>query len=306
VDDIRYSPAAPEINVRALTSPTSTNVLTGTSFNMGTVAIGSSSASTDFSIQNNGLLTLNLTGAPAVKITGPNMAGKSVFLRQVAIIVLMAQIGSFVPAKSAHISLCDKIFVRSGASDAVSSGLSTFMVEMVETAYILNYATKDSLIIMDEIGRGTSTYDGISIAWAVAEYLVTESKPSPKTLFATHYHELQELENRFPKKIKNYHMAIENEKGSPIFLYTLLPKGASHSFGVAVAKLAGVPDLVIQRAKTILSSLEEGHGIEKKDSIKRDSHTKLQNDLSKIDINALTPLSALNTLAELKRKYEQN
>lgn len=233
-------------------------------------------------------------------ITGPNMAGKSVFIRQVAIIVLMAQIGCFVPASSAHIGIVDKIFVRSGASDVITSGLSTFMVEMVETAYILNNATKNSLIIMDEIGRGTSTYDGISIAWAVAEYLVTNSKTPPKTLFATHYHELQDLERQYPKRIKNYHMSVSEDNGEPIFLHTLNAGGASHSFGVAVAKLAGVPDSVVTRAYEILHSLEN----QKTNEIRKDpkpSHPdKLSSKLNEVDINSLTPLEALNLLAELK------
>lgn len=245
---------------------------------------------------------LNNINQSLLVITGPNMAGKSVFLRQVALIVLMAQMGSFVPAKSAHISLVDKIFVRSGASDAVASGLSTFMVEMVETAYILHHATKDSLIIMDEIGRGTSTYDGISIAWAVAEYLVTKIKPSPKTLFATHYHELQDLEKLFPKRIKNYHMSVADQSGEPVFLYTLLQGGASHSFGVAVAKLAGIPSEVIAKANVMLHQLEnrdiekEGNGEVKKMA------NGLEKELARIDVNKMTPIEALNKLSELQKK----
>src|SRR5215469_11871190 len=159
---------------------------------------------------------LNSNSQQLLLLTGPNMAGKSVFIRQNALIVLMAQMGSFVPADEASIGLVDQIFVRSGASDVITSGLSTFMVEMTETAYILNYATSKSLIIMDEIGRGTSTYDGISIAWAVAEYLVTNEKERPKTLFATHYHELQALEERYPDKICNYHMAVSDDQGEPV------------------------------------------------------------------------------------------
>lgn len=192
-------------------------------------------------------------------VTGPNMAGKSVFIRQTALITLMAHIGSFVPAQSAKISLTDRIFVRSGASDMITSGLSTFMVEMVETAYILNHTSPRSLIILDEIGRGTSTYDGISIAWAVAEYLVTNWKKGPKTLFATHYHELQELENVYPDRIANYHMAVEDHKGTPIFLHRVVPGGASHSYGVAVAKLAGIPEKVIKTAENMLKSYENSH-----------------------------------------------
>jgi DNA mismatch repair protein MutS len=259
-------------------------------------------------------------------ITGPNMAGKSVFIRQVALIVLMAQMGCFVPATSAHISIVDKIFVRSGASDVITSGLSTFMVEMVETAYILNNATKDSLIIMDEIGRGTSTYDGISIAWAVAQYLVTNFTPAPKTLFATHYHELQALEEKYPKQIKNYHMAVTEEKGAPIFLHTMLPGGASHSFGVAVAKLAGVPQTVIENAYEILQTLEF-RNVEKEKTphdlipnlFTNPKDTEIMNqvqqedtvakqilikELANVDLSNTTPLEALNKLAELKDKLK--
>lgn len=246
-------------------------------------------------------------------ITGPNMAGKSVFIRQVALLVLMSQMGCFVPAQSAHISIMDNIFVRSGASDVITSGLSTFMVEMVETAYILNNATKNSLIIMDEIGRGTSTYDGISIAWAVAEYLVTTIKPSPKTLFATHYHELQTLEDKYPKKIKNYHMAVTEEKKEPVFLHTILPGGASHSFGVAVAKLAGVPQSVIDNAYEILQTLESREVIKEQQQAIRipdgENNNTLANkvllqELDKIDIGNMTPIGALNKLAELKDKLK--
>jgi len=245
-------------------------------------------------------------------ITGPNMAGKSVYLRQVALIVLMAQMGCFVPAKSAHISIADRIFVRSGASDVITSGLSTFMVEMVETAFILNNATKNSLIIMDEIGRGTSTYDGISIAWAVAEHLVTYSKPAPKVLFATHYHELQALEDQFPSQIKNFHMGVTEQKDEPIFLHTILPGGASHSFGVAVAKLAGVPETVIQRATEFLEDMELQQR-SKSDST-QDAVYKIHDasivdhlllkELESLDVANMTPLDALNKLAELKEKIK--
>lgn len=250
-------------------------------------------------------------------ITGPNMAGKSVFIRQVALIILMNQIGSFVPAESATLSITDRIFVRSGASDVITSGLSTFMVEMVETAYILHHATKNSLIIMDEIGRGTSTYDGISIAWAVAEHLVKQNENSPKTLFATHYHELQALETDYPKSIKNYHMSVINEKDAPVFLYTLLPGGASHSFGVAVAKLAGIPAPVIKRAQEMMALLEKRSSISsepltpRKDMLENfEPHQVnlmdhlIKQELETIDIAQMTPLEALNTLAELKDKVK--
>jgi len=288
-------------------------------------------------------VTLDTISQSLILLTGPNMAGKSVFIRQVALIVLMAQMGCFVPAKQAHIALVDRIFVRSGASDVITSGLSTFMVEMVETAHILHNATKNSLIIMDEIGRGTSTYDGISIAWAVAEYLVKKSKTSPKTLFATHYHELQALEDEYPKQIKNFHMAVAQEKDEPIFLHTILPGGASHSFGVVVAKLAGVPEEVVQRANGILKQLEarssqvdkpvismsesadlsagrQGDPLRDVEEIsqsflpRNDNHELtgspllvdrlIHKELEHIDISQMTPLEALNKLADLKEKIK--
>ena len=202
-------------------------------------------------------VTLNQSDHQLLVITGPNMAGKSVFIRQVGLIVLMSQIGSFVPAKEAKLTLVDKIFVRSGASDAITSGLSTFMVEMVETANILNNATSNSLIIMDEIGRGTSTYDGISIAWAVAEYLVTNKKSMPKTLFATHYHELQKLAEKFTAKIKNYQVLVQEKAGELVFLHTVAKGAASHSYGISVADLAGVPKEVTHKAFQVLQSLEK-------------------------------------------------
>lgn len=252
-------------------------------------------------------------------ITGPNMAGKSVLIRQVATIILLNQIGCFVPAKSAHLSIVDRIFVRSGASDVITSGLSTFMVEMVETAHILHNATEKSLIIMDEIGRGTSTYDGISIAWAVAEYLVTHFSSAPKTLFATHYHELQALENKYPKQIKNYHMAVADDNGEPIFLHTLLPEGASHSFGVAVAKLAGIPKEVIEKATEMLHVLENRETstnaivptipeankertweIRHEDNHQSFAYHFIQKELEQLNVANMTPLEALNKLAELK------
>ncbi|HSW97404.1 MAG TPA: DNA mismatch repair protein MutS [Candidatus Saccharimonadales bacterium] len=253
---------------------------------------------------------LDKTHQQLILLTGPNMAGKSVFIRQVALIALMNQIGSFVPAEFAELSIVDKIFVRSGASDVITSGLSTFMVEMVETAHILHHATQNSLIIMDEIGRGTSTYDGISIAWAVAEYLVTHFKEPPKTLFATHYHELQELEKEYPKKIKNYHMEVANETGDPIFLHTLVSGGASHSFGVAVAKLAGIPEEVITKANEILKNLEERHVEEPTRTNNYQLQTNnlidhlIHKQLESIDIHQMTPLEALNTLAKLKDKLK--
>lgn len=190
-------------------------------------------------------------------LTGPNMSGKSVYIRQVALITLLAQIGCFVPAERARISPVDKIFVRSGASDMISSGISTFMLEMIEASYILNNATSDSLIVMDEIGRGTSTYDGISIAWSIASYLVTHKDLKPKTLFATHYHELCELEKKFPDSIKNYQVLVqEDSEGEPLFLHKVVEGPAGHSYGIAVAHLAGVPEEVTKKAEKVLKRLE--------------------------------------------------
>lgn len=230
-------------------------------------------------------------------ITGPNMAGKSVYIRQVAMIVLMHQIGSFVPAKTANLRIVDRIFVRSGAADAITEGLSTFMVEMVETAAILNHATQNSLIVMDEIGRGTSTYDGISIAWAIAEYLVTNEWQKAHTLFATHYHELQALEQAHPNSIKNFHMHIVEHEGQPVFLHTLQRGGASHSFGLNVAKMAGVPSEIINSAKKLIDKLESDNI----NSIhKKKQKFNCMNELNKIDLNQVSPIDALLILSKLK------
>lgn len=238
-------------------------------------------------------------------LTGPNMAGKSVYMRQIALITLLAHMGSFVPATSANIPITDSIFVRSGASDVITSGMSTFMVEMVETAHILHKATPQSLIIMDEIGRGTSTYDGIAIAWAVAEYIVQNTQA--KTLFATHYHELQELEQKFPDQIKNYHMSVDLHQGEPVFLHTLQAGPASHSFGISVAKKAGLPAALIERAKKIALQLEGKHNSSattESDTIQPDVPTDIAlevvNRLAKIDLINLTPIQALVILAEMK------
>jgi DNA mismatch repair protein MutS len=251
-------------------------------------------------------VTLNHKDHQLLVITGPNMAGKSVFIRQIALIVLLSQIGSFVPAESAELSIVDRIFVRSGASDVITSGLSTFMVEMVETAQILNTCTADSLIVMDEIGRGTSTYDGISIAWAVAEYLANQNKRGPKTLFATHYHELQKLAEKFPDKIQNYHMAVER-KDQPIFLHTLLPGPASHSYGVDVAKLAGIPDTVTTKAWSILKELEKQNtngesSLPHSDKSTTEKREIIAEEIRSLDIDRLTPIEAMNILASLKKK----
>lgn len=253
-------------------------------------------------------VTLDNVSQQLLLITGPNMAGKSVFIRQVALIVLMNQIGSFVPAEKAHLSVVDRIFVRSGASDVITSGLSTFMVEMVETAHILHHATDKSLIIMDEIGRGTSTYDGISIAWAVAEHVVKHT--TAKTLFATHYHELQVLEEQYPRQIRNFHLSVAEDKGEPIFLHTILPGGASHSFGVAVAKLAGIPEPVITRANELLKELEGRHLEVPEQKIAPQTQQVnladhlIHKELENLDIANMTPLDALNKLSELKDKLK--
>jgi DNA mismatch repair protein MutS len=250
-------------------------------------------------------------------ITGPNMAGKSALLRQTGLIVLMAQMGSFVPAKQANIGLVDKIFTRVGASDNLSSGESTFMVEMNETASILNNLSDRSLILLDEIGRGTSTYDGISIAWAIAEYLHNHPSAKAKTLFATHYHELNELSNSF-NRIKNYNVTVKEIGHKIIFLRKLVPGGSEHSFGIHVAKLAGMPPKVLMRANEILKKLEaERTGGESiKESIKKVQKqavqmqmfsiddpvlVKIRDVLNNLDVNTLTPVEAMMKLDEIQR-----
>ena len=251
-----------------------------------------------------------------IMITGPNMSGKSALLRQTALIVLMAQIGSFVPAKSAEIGIVDKIFTRVGASDNISSGESTFMVEMNETASILNNLSERSLILLDEIGRGTSTYDGISIAWAISEYL-HEGKIHPKTLFATHYHELNEMTKSFPR-IKNYNVSVKEAKDSIHFMRKLVPGGSEHSFGIHVAKMAGMPQWVLKRANEVLKTLEKSQVNEKiSDKTKKITEENMQlsffqlddpilesirEELLGIDINTLTPVEALMKLNEIKRQ----
>ena len=237
-------------------------------------------------------------------ITGPNMAGKSTYMRQIAIITLMAQIGSFVPAESADIGIVDGIFTRIGASDDLASGQSTFMVEMNEVANILKNATSSSLIVYDEIGRGTSTYDGLAIAWAVAEYTADKSVCGAKTLFATHYHELTELENKIDG-VKNYSVAIKERDGNIIFLRKIVNGGADNSYGVEVARLTGIPDDVICRAREILKKLENGE-IEK--TVKKapeQAHPSealmLIEELRKIDIDTLTPIESMNILYKLKK-----
>ena len=251
-----------------------------------------------------------------IMITGPNMSGKSALLRQTALIVLMAQMGSFVPAKAASIGVVDKIFTRVGASDNISLGESTFMVEMNETASILNNVSDRSLILLDEIGRGTSTYDGISIAWAIAEYL-HESKTRAKTLFATHYHELNEMTDRFDR-IKNFNVSVKEVGKKILFMRKLKPGGSAHSFGIHVAKMAGMPVALIQRANDILSHLEKSHSSEeltsKAKTIQNESDVQLsffqlddpvleqiKDQIIKTDINTLTPVEAFMKLNEIKK-----
>ena len=250
-------------------------------------------------------------------ITGPNMAGKTTYMRQVALIVLMAQIGSFVPASYAKIGVVDKIFTRVGASDDLSMGQSTFMVEMMEVASILKEATKNSLVILDEIGRGTSTYDGLSIAWAVAEYIADKEKCGAKTLFATHYHELTELENKLDG-VKNYSIAVKEKGEDIIFLRKIVEGGTDESYGVHVARLAGVPQNVTKRANEILRSLE-------RKSVLRDNKSKEKEDkkqvagqfdmfnykiaeiaheIDKIDLNRFNTNRSFEYIDENKRKNE--
>jgi DNA mismatch repair protein MutS len=250
-------------------------------------------------------------------ITGPNMAGKSALLRQTALIVLMAQMGSYVPAASASIGLVDKVFTRVGASDNLSKGESTFMVEMTETAAILNNLSSKSLVLLDEIGRGTSTYDGVSMAWAIAEHIHNHPKSRAKTLFATHYHELNELTEDFPR-IKNFHVSVKEVGNKIIFLRKLLPGGSAHSFGIHVAQLAGMPTSLVLRAHEILQNLEKDHSREDhvaklKDMPKANFQLslfgaeipeglkKIEEDLGKLDVNTLSPIEALLKLNELKR-----
>jgi len=255
-------------------------------------------------------------------ITGPNMAGKSTYLRQVALIILMAQMGCFVPASEARIGVVDRIFTRIGALDNIMRGQSTFMVEMMETARILNQATSRSLVILDEIGRGTSTFDGLSIAWAVAEYLHDHSSFRPKTLFATHYHELTELVLT-KERVKNYNMAVKEWSGEIIFLRKIVEGGTNRSYGIQVARLAGLPQKVIDRAKEVLSNLEKGEldamgmpkiATTKKAISKPKTPSQLslfvqpdpiRSELKKLKIDRLTPLEAINILDELKKKAEK-
>ena len=249
-------------------------------------------------------------------ITGPNMAGKSTYMRQVALITLMAQVGSFVPATEAQIGVVDKIFTRVGASDDLSMGQSTFMVEMMEVATILKEATENSLVILDEIGRGTSTYDGLSIAWAVAEYIANKEKCGAKTLFATHYHELIELADK-QEGIKNYSIAVKEKGEDIIFLRKIVEGGTDESYGIHVARLAGVPKVVTKRADEILTSLERKSMLSGKKQEKENKKVvegqfdmfnfklaEIAHEIDKINLNELTPIDALNTLMKIKEKMK--
>jgi len=265
-------------------------------------------------------VVLNIHQQQIIMITGPNMSGKSAILRQTALIVLLAQMGSYVPAQNAKIGVVDKIFTRVGASDNISMGESTFMVEMNETASILNNISNRSLVLLDEIGRGTSTYDGISIAWAIAEYL-HEHPSKAKTLFATHYHELNDMTNTFDR-IKNFNVSVKELKDKVIFLRKLVPGGSEHSFGIYVAKLAGMPSSVIHRASKMLKQLEKNHtNSEIKETLKNAQEEEMQLSFFKLDdplledikeeilttnIDTLTPIEALMKLNEIKRMLTKN
>ena len=269
---------------------------------------------------------LNMTDSNMVILTGPNMSGKSTYIRQVAIIILMAQIGSFVPAKSATISLVDRIFTRVGASDDLSRGRSTFMVEMDEAANIINNATKYSLIVLDEIGRGTSTYDGVSIAWALSEYLIKEVRA--RTLFATHYHELLKLSEKYPESTQNLNVLVEEdlEEGTVIFLRKIVKGGTDRSYGIYVAKMAGLPEKIIKRANEILETFEQKSMFSGKNEIResdfskltkrekereingyqyplfRAKESKVEKEIQELDLDNITPLEALKKISEWKKK----
>ena len=267
---------------------------------------------------------LSLSKGSMCILTGPNMSGKSTYIRQVATIVLMAQIGSFVPAQSASISIVDRIFTRVGASDDLSRGRSTFMVEMDEAANIINNATKYSLIVLDEVGRGTSTYDGVSIAWALAEYITNELKA--RTLFATHYHELLKLSEKFPDAVSNYNVLVEEdlEKGEVIFLRKIVEGGTDRSYGIYVAKMAGLPEKIIKRANEILESFEQKNMFASKKGLREISFStkeetkstingiqyplftakdsEIEREIQKLDTDNLTPLEALKKIVEWKKK----
>ena len=260
-------------------------------------------------------LLLNREQQQIIMITGPNMSGKSALLRQTALIVLLAQMGSFVPAKAVEMGVVDYIFTRVGASDNISQGESTFMVEMNESAAIMNNIGPKSLVLLDEIGRGTSTYDGISIAWAIAEYL-HQHPAQPKTLFATHYHELNEMAGKF-QRIKNFNVAVKELEDKVLFLRKLTPGGSAHSFGIHVAKMAGMPPQLIQTAEKQLKLLEQSHAQEeRKEVLKSDQEAMqlsfislddplledLKAEIIDLDIDTLTPVEALMKLISIKRR----
>ena len=253
---------------------------------------------------------LNCGEDRAAIVTGPNMAGKSTYMRQTALIVLMAQIGSFVPAKSATVGIVDRVFTRIGASDDLASGQSTFMVEMTEMANILRAATSSSLLILDEIGRGTSTYDGMAIARAVLEYCADKRRLGAKTMFATHYHELSALEGQIPG-VKNYNITAKKQGGSLVFLRKIVRGAADDSYGIEVARLAGVPDAVIAKAREYLKELERDGvvGAAPRISAGGDQVSladmgadEVKSILRDTDLNTLTPIEAMNLLFELQRK----
>ena len=258
---------------------------------------------------------LNLEESQIIILTGPNMSGKSTYLRQVGLITLMAQIGSYVPARSANISVVDRIFTRVGLQDDLTAGQSTFMVEMVETASILNQATRHSLIILDEIGRGTSTYDGLAIARSVAEHLHNSSNLGCKTLFATHYHEMTSLSSEL-SRAKNYHVSVTEDNGNIVFLRRIVEGGADRSYGVHVARLAGIPSSIVNRAWEILRELEEyqgsvklsatGNSVEGVQLSFLNKSTQLVDEIKDIEISNLTPLEAITKLYELQNKADQN
>ncbi|MHC5162260.1 MAG: MutS-related protein, partial [Planctomycetota bacterium] len=246
--------------------------------------------------------------------TGPNMAGKSTYIRQVALLVLLAQTGSFIPAKKAQIGVTDRIFTRVGASDELIRGQSTFMVEMTETANILNNATDKSLVILDEVGRGTSTYDGLSLAWAITEHLANEI--ACRTLFATHYHELTEL-GQLLVNVKNLNVAVREWSGDVVFLHKIIPGGTDKSYGVHVAKLAGVPKSILTRSNEILNDLEStfakeaaGEYLSKNKTTNDEQmlfvqkHKSVLDKLNGLDVNTLTPIEAINLLAEIQQEME--
>jgi DNA mismatch repair protein MutS len=265
-------------------------------------------------------LRLNATTHQLIVLTGPNMGGKSTYLRQAALICLMAQAGSFVPARQAKLPIVDRLFARVGASDNIARGQSTFMAEMQETARILNLATSNSLVVLDEVGRGTATFDGLSIAWAVAEHLASNARARPKTLFATHYHELTDLADALPG-VANYHVAVREWHDDIVFLRKVMEGRSDRSYGVQVARLAGLPPAVVARARDILAGLE-------RDELSRGGrptmHTRtdppqqqlglfqaatpasdhLVRRLREVDVNQMTPLAALHLLAELQREIE--